>query len=424
MNNMNEVTQWIESFTGFPRNPSLHRVKALLNAVSSPQDKLKFVHVAGTNGKGSTAKMIATALRVANYKTGLFISPHLYRVNERISINESLISDEDFIEIANKIKNSVHDFEEIKPTFFDILTTIALEYFARQNCDIVVLEVGLGGKFDATNIIAKSEVSVITSISLDHTHILGDDIIQIANEKCGIIKTNSLTVCYPLNNSEVQSVIDSVSAKNSATLIKPNLSDLTIKSEDILSSKFSYKMIDYTLTLIGRHQIYNAIMAIEAVEVLNKSEFKISLENLQTALKTASFNGRMECLQQNPPTFIDGAHNEDGVLSLVNTLKTHFNNYKKIIVCGMVADKNYNDCVDVLSRNTDIFIATKPTTYRALSEEIVADIAEKNCNDVLIAENIEEAINLAKEKAKNIPNSCIIFCGSLYTVSDVRNSFK
>ena len=319
--NYNEALEYIHSINWTFCKPGLERIKTLLDKLNNPQNSLKFVHVAGTNGKGSFCKMLETALTLSGYKTGLFTSPYIKTFNERIQISGKNISDDDLAQITQFIK-PIADQMEDKPTEFELITAIGLEYFKRQNCDIVVLEAGMGGRLDSTNIISTPVLSVITGIALDHTQFLGDTVEKIAQEKAGIIKEN-VPVLFGGKDLSAKTVIEKTAKEKSAPFKNVDYSNLSIKEMLLTGSIFDYKEYkNMHISLLGAYQPENACVVIEAVEILNKQGFNIPIKALKEAFKNAYWPARFEILNSSPLVIFDGAHNPQGIETSVNSIQT------------------------------------------------------------------------------------------------------
>lgn len=411
---------YINSLLKFGIKPGLGRIKKLLHLMGNPQNNLKFIHVAGTNGKGSICHYVASILKSAGYKTGLFTSPFVLDFRERIQINDNLIDKSELAEIVSFIKpiadQMMHGGEEL--TEFEFITAVAMQWFASQKCDFVVLEVGLGGRLDATNVIETALVSVITSISLDHTNILGDSIQEIANEKCGIIKPNIPIVIYPEQESSVIDTIKTCAEKNNCNIIVPQKTDITATLRTPFSSTFTYSGHTYQINLAGKHQITNAITAIEVISELKRQGFKISNSEINFGLQKTQFIARLECISKEPFVILDGTHNPGGALILRSYLDENFKDKNLIAIIGMLKDK---DVELVLQRTLPFFskvIVTKPQNPRELSEDDLSVIAKKYCNDVVIAKNHEDAVALAERELSNF-DGLFVF-GSLYLASNIR----
>ncbi|MCX7714653.1 MAG: bifunctional folylpolyglutamate synthase/dihydrofolate synthase [Clostridia bacterium] len=409
--NYNEAINYIHSTPKFNRILGNDVLKKLLEKLGSPQKKLSFIHLAGTNGKGSTAAMISNILKTEGYKTGLFTSPYIEVFNERIQINNVNISDADLAEIVTEIKMHVDTMVQ-GPSEFALITAAAFLYFYRQNCDFVVLETGMGGRLDATNVIEDSLISVITSISLDHTAYLGDTIDKIAKEKCGIIKKNGTVVSAPMQNEQALEVIKNSCREKNAQLLIPEIPD---KFEN---GKFYYKGTKYSLSLKGNYQLYNAVTALETVFALKQKGIKISDNSIKQGLFNAKWLGRFETISENPTIIIDGAHN----IGAVRELKKSLNKKHITLVMAMMEDKNHTECVRELATVCNTFIATEITFPRCLPAEKLAQDAKSFCKKVIICKDPIDAVNSAIGTAN--PEDIICVCGSLYLVGEIRKNFR
>ena len=400
-----ECLGYIEAKDKFSVELGLERVSALCDSLGNPQDSLKCIHIAGTNGKGSTSLLIANALTYAGYKVGKYISPAVYEFNERISIDGTTISDESLRQCANAViamDNGVSEFE--------LVTAIAFYYFALEKCDYVVIEVGMGGRLDATNIIKNPIASVITLIDYDHTEYLGDTIEQIATEKCGIIKENSRVISYPAQNPSALSIISAFCGKNNTPLHIAKKPEIISSSID--HTEFSYNDENYKLQLHGLHQPQNAATAICTLQNL-----PIGIPNIaiRSALENSQMPARFEILQKNPYVILDGAHNTNGVFALCESIKEYFPQ-KVTMICGMLKDKNYAECARMLAPLCNLFIATTPESPRALSPDILCKEAELYCNNCVAIPDKNAAVKYALSHNKS---DAIIICGSLYLMRDM-----
>ena len=415
--NYNEALEYIHSINWTFCKPGLERIKTLLDKLNNPQNLLKFVHVAGTNGKGSFCKILETALTLSGYKTGLFTSPYIKTFNERIQISGKNISDDDLAQITQFIK-PIADQMEDKPTEFELITAIGLEYFKRQNCDIVVLEAGMGGRLDSTNIISTPVLSVITGIALDHTQFLGDTVEKIAQEKAGIIKEN-VPVLFGGKDLSAKTVIEKTAKEKSAPFKNVDYSNLSIKEMLLTGSIFDYKEYkNMHISLLGAYQPENACVVIEAVEILNKKGFNVPLNSLQQAFKTAYWPARFEILNSSPLVIFDGAHNPQGIETSVNSIKTYFKNEKVLVMTGVLKDKDYFYIAKKLKEITDFAVIFTPENPRALDKEEYATVLKGENVETVTKNSIKEAynyaLNLAKEK--DMP---LIILGSLYTYASL-----
>ncbi len=401
--------------------PGLDRIKALLSMLGNPQDELKFVHVAGTNGKGSVCNMCANILTHAGYKTGLFTSPFVVDFCERIQIDGNMIERDELSIIVTGIKPMVEELarNNLQPTEFEVITAIAIKYFAMKKCDIVVLETGLGGRLDSTNIISSPLLSVITCISLDHTEILGNTIEKIATEKCGIIKQGSTTVCYPCQQPSAMNVIEKTAKEKSNKLVIGCLKEIVVKKSSIKGTTFNWNGVQIELKLIGEHQILNVATVISAVTELIQKGFNISISDIKSGIEQTSIPARFEVLSQNPLVILDGSHNADGVDSFISSIEKLLPTKKKIFVMGTMADKDYEFTIERVARVADEFIATTPSNPRALFACNACEIASTFCERTAAISLPKDAINYAFFQAKT-HGYALIICGSLYLAGDVR----
>ena len=417
--NFREVVDYIEGSMRFGCRPGLERTARLLELLGNPHKAIKFIHVAGTNGKGSTTSMIANTLKCAGYKTGMYISPHLYTVTERMTINGERISEEDFTSYALQIIEKIdymkqNNMEE--PTQFEMLTAMAFMYFREKNVDFVVVEVGLGGLYDATNVV-EALVNVITSISYDHMDILGDTIEKIAAEKAGIIKSNSVAVLYPQQYEAADRIVEEACLKSNSTLVRVGSEFSKPVSFSTYGQVFDYNgngihIKDIRLPLLGDHQLKNAAVAVTALFELQKMGYTIQKEIIKEGLETVDWPCRLSIVSQEPLILIDGAHNEDGVNTLRDALQKYFHDKKIIFVIGMLKDKNYQYALEQLMPLGSSVIASEPVSPRALTAEEMKGIVGRYCDKVLAEPDIKKAVELAK--AQWDKDSVICICGSLY----------
>lgn len=414
-----QTLDYIHSIKRFGKKPGLQRIKELLDLLGNPQSKLQFVHVAGTNGKGSTTRMISGVLQEAGYRTGMFISPFVLDFRERMQVNGQMITKDDLCSVYERVKAAALTLEKQGKDVaeFEVVTAGALLWFAQQQCDLVVLEVGIGGRFDATNVIDTPLVSVITSISMDHTEILGDTIGQIAFEKCGIIKRGGVTVSYPLQQPEAMEVIQRRTQEEGNRLIVGDVDAVTIHSTDLTGSAFAYRGKELLLPLAGIHQIYNCITALEAIEVLRQKNFAISDINITNGIKKSRFPARMEVLRQQPLVVLDGAHNFSGAKALADNLAA-FDQRDWVAITGILGDKDADGVLEAVAPFCRELITVPPKTYRAVDPAQLAARAEQFCPCVFPIHDEREAFRLALEHAG--PDGKILIFGSLYLAADLR----
>ena len=405
--------EYIHSFLKFGSKPGLERIEALLEKLGNPQKNLRIVHVAGTNGKGSVSTMLSNIFRAEGKKTGLFTSPYIVDFCERIQVDGEMISHEKLALLTEKIKPIVEELngEGIEPTEFEIITAMAFDFYAQENCDIVVLEVGLGGLLDSTNVVEKPLASVITSISFDHTDVLGDTLVKIAEQKCGIIKDGSVTVAYPFQELEVIREIRKTAKEKNNTLFVPDLSLLEMIECTFEKTAVKYKDIEINLHLFGEHQIYNMLTAAETALQLGVSE-----EAIVKGIENTRMPARVEFLSRD--VILDGGHNESGTEMMSKVLSLFDGN---TVVVSMMADKDVETSVKNLSTNAKRMIATTCSNPRAMKAEELEKICSKYCDEVYAISNPFEAIDKAFE-LKN--DNLIAVCGSLYLASEVREYLK
>lgn len=432
--NYEEALAYIHNVAWMGKKPGLHRMNYLLGKMGNPHKELKFVHVAGTNGKGSTCSMIASVLREAGYKTGMFTSPYIHVFNERIQVNGKMISDEDLIEIVEFVKGFVEEMDE-NPTVFEMITLIGMEYFRRQKCDIVVLEVGIGGLLDSTNIIDTPEAAVITSIGFDHTGMLGSTIEEIAEQKAGIIKEDT-DVIFQGKDERALEVVKKVCEKTHSRLYCPEYDKLAEKKYDLTGQIFDYK--DYKnvrIPLSGLYQLENAVIAITALEVLAKKGYAITREHILTGLSKATWIGRFQIIGTEPVIIVDGSHNPPGIEATVESLRKHFTNKKIIFIMGVMADKELDKMAEAILPLAKEILAVSPGNPRAMKAEDLAGFLKQKAvrmegfagkaDGVLkdfkaeafstVGAACEEAVKRAEK------NDVICVLGSLYLVDEAMS---
>ena len=407
---------YIHSLNKFGINPGLDRIEALCAAVGNPQDKLKFVHIAGTNGKGSTSTMVARALQASGKKTGLFTSPFVTDFRERICVNSEMVDKSLFAAVVTELEPVVSQLAEknMQPTEFEVITAAAFMIFERSGCDICVLEVGLGGRLDSTNVIPTPLVSVIASISLDHTAILGDTVELIAAEKCGIIKDGGKTVCYPFQTESVEDIIRKTCALKNNTFTKADIDAVSDIVNGIDGVSFKYRGAEYNLSMSGEYQVYNAVTAIETCVLLGIDDVSI-----KHGVESASVAARMEVISSSPLVLLDGGHNDDGGKAVATSISTLLAGKRITAVIGMMADKNvdaYLSCVAPLcSKIVACSVADNP---RTMSADELCKLASAYCDNCSAVERAEDAVNIALAEIDDY--DCLIVCGSLYLAGEVR----
>lgn len=422
--NYNEALEFIHSRMKFGSQPGMERITALCEAFDNPQDKLKFVHVAGTNGKGSTCTMISNMLVAAGYKVGLFTSPFVVDFRERIQVNSEMIPKDAFAKIVEKIVPVIDELKKknIEPTEFEIITAAAFLYFLEENCDIVVLEVGLGGTLDSTNIIKKSEVSVITSISMDHTDILGDTLLEIAAHKCGIFKEGGHVVGYPQPDFTVERFVKEKAKEAGCSYTHSDLARIRLVREEFDGSTIIYAGCTFKIPLSGKHQIYNFSTAISAINVLKNNGWNVSAKNMIDGISALKMPARVEIVSKDPLVIIDGGHNAEGIDALCYALKKYYSDKKIIAVFGMMRDKNYKYCAEKLAPLCEKIYTTTVSNPRSLTAKELADEIKTHGIKAKAVDNCAKAYEKALKKADK--NSVVLVCGSLYLASDIKNLQK
>ena len=426
-----EAMKYITEVGNFGSSYGLDRTFRLLELLGNPQNKIKLIHVAGTNGKGSTTAMISKILIGHKYKVGMYTSPFLEEFEERIQINGANIPKEKLAELMDELKIAVDEVIEEgynHPTEFEIITCLMFLYFYKEEVDFGVIEVGLGGRLDSTNVITPI-LSIITSISYDHTNLLGNTLTEIAGEKAGIIKENVPVVIFP-QEEEVLKVIEKKCKEMQSPLHIIN--EENSKLIEILQEEKPYQRVgiktlnneyNIKLPLLGEHQILNLSLAINAIEVLEKyKQLKISKEILQKSLENVTWNGRLEVMKKSPLVVIDGAHNIQGIRKLKENIEKYFK-YKNIyLILGILADKDVEDMIKVIAPMAKEVYTVTPNSIRAeLAEDLKNEVLKYNENCIAF-EEYEDALNKALEVAHD--NDIIVISGSLYMVGGMRTIIK
>ena len=420
--NYQSALEFLQKSAALGSRPGLERLMKLLPLCNHPEEKLKFVHVAGTNGKGSTCMMISSILNKAGYRVGLFTSPYLEDVTEQIRINGEIISNEDFSKACHTVAKAAALMEpDMLLTEFELLTAIAFVYFNEKHCDIVILEAGMGGLLDATNVIPTCEVAVLTNIGMDHMQYLGDTIEAITKNKAGIIKPKAHVVSYELDK-DAEQVVRSICNDKNAPLVIASFQEIQIYEEHLSMQKFSYKDYkDISLPLIGEHQRRNAAVALETIEVLNQLGYKIPKEAVYRGMFHVSWPGRFEILFKKPLVVLDGGHNPQCITEATKVLQQYVPNKKIIFVVGVMADKDYKTMMKCLMPMAKEFHTVTVNHSRTLSSEALASTIHDLGGISYAADSIEEGVMSALNMAKTEDVICIL--GSLYMVSDVKKCF-
>ncbi|MBQ8719879.1 MAG: bifunctional folylpolyglutamate synthase/dihydrofolate synthase [Clostridia bacterium] len=397
--------------------PGLERISELCEKLGNPQDKLKFIHVAGTNGKGSFCSMLSSILTDAGYKTGLYTSPYIKSFNERMRVNGENIPNDALAKITERVR-PIADSMTDKPTEFELITAIAFEYFLEAGCEVVVLEAGMGGRLDSTNIIKTPSLSVITGIALDHTDYLGDTPEKIAAEKAGIIKSG-VPILYGGDSQSAREVIESRAKDAGSPFFEVDYSALQIKSFSLEGSEFSYKARGRVkINLLGEYQPRNAAIVLEAVDILRSCGMNIPEDAVLSGLWRAEWHARFEIISRDPLVIFDGAHNPQGIASAVESVKRYFKDKRPLVLTGVLRDKDYRFIAKKLSEIADEAVTLTPASPRALSAEEYADVLSENGVKTTPVSNIKGAFLFAKERAREL-NTPLVCLGSLYTYVDI-----
>jgi dihydrofolate synthase/folylpolyglutamate synthase len=427
-----EAIDYIYDLTKYGIKLGLKNINYLLYLLGEPHKKLKIIHVAGTNGKGSTCSSISSILQSDGYKVGLYTSPHLVDFAERIKINHKLIDRKKVSELLERIKPCIEKVADTPsynhPTFFEVITSMAFLYFFEEQVDFLVLEVGLGGRLDATNV-CEPLISVITHIDYDHMDQLGNSLKEIAREKGGIIKPEGIVISsnqYEEVYNEIKkiaeeknSLIYSVGREITYKIVKSDINGVIF---DLKGIYHEYKNLH--TPLLGRHQADNSATAISAIEALKIRGVNITEKAIRVGLEKVKWTGRLEIIQNNPILVLDGAHNPNGVKVVRDALKEIFSYHRLILVLAIFADKDYKKMIQIIVPNADLIIATKTENPRATSPRIIAKEAAQyiDQNKIIVTENIPQAINCALSNSNEDDLICIT--GSLYTVGEAKSYFN
>lgn len=415
--NYEECLEYIHSVSWCFCKPGLERIAELCHSLGDPQKALKFIHVAGTNGKGSFCSMLSSVLKAQGYKVGLYTSPYVKIFNERMQINGENISNEQLINLVERVRPIAEKMTD-KPTEFELITAIAFEYFYKNKCDVVVLEAGMGGRLDSTNVIEKSLLSVITGISLDHTAFLGDSISKIAAEKAGIIK-KGCPVLFGGADAGAKAVIEEKAAQCSSDFYVTDYSRLSNISMTLDGSRFDFgEHKDIYISLLGTYQPKNAASVLSAVDILRRGGFDMSEKAVIEGLASAKWAARFELLSKEPLVIFDGAHNPEGISAAVDSIKLYFGKNKVYVLSGVLCDKDYTLIARTMSEVASKVFTITPDSPRALGAEEYAEVLRAVGIEAYANESIKSAFKRAKSEAEKdgVPLICL---GSLYVYASI-----
>ncbi|NLJ66155.1 MAG: bifunctional folylpolyglutamate synthase/dihydrofolate synthase [Clostridiales bacterium] len=427
--NYNEALDYIHGTYKFGSKLGLENIKDLLARLGNPQKQYKIIHVGGTNGKGSVTSMITNILHEAGYKVGMYISPYLENFTERIQVDLREIPREDLAKTTQQVKEKVEEMVASgrnHPTEFEIVTAIGFLYFARQEIDVAVVEVGLGGRFDATNVVDKPLLSVITSIGFDHMDILGSTLAEIAFEKAGIIKQGRPVVSYP-QLGEASGVIRDAASERNSPYYEVDGHQVDVKESSLSENVFDFRYgdeiyKDLRLKLVGEHQLLNAATALTAIEVVKELGMSVPKEAVVEGLLRTRWPGRLEKIQDNPTILIDGAHNAAGADALAHTINTYFAHDDLTLILGVLEDKEVDAIINRLCPLAHTIITTRPDSPRAMDP---AELSEKVLvynDNVTVEPDIFKAVHKGIDIAGK--QGVILICGSLYLVGAARKYIK
>ena len=424
--NYEEAMNFIQNTNKFGSVLGLDNIRELLERLGNPQDQLRVVHIAGTNGKGSTLAFLAGIFRESGYRAGRYVSPASFSYEERFRINEENISKKDLCFYMEKIKNVAEEMVKdglSHPTMFEIETALSFLYFLDKKVDVVLLETGMGGRLDATNVVKKPIVTVIASIGMDHMQFLGDTLEKIASEKAGIIKEGCPVISYD-NTKEVNEVIKNKAKQMHAKVTFVNSAGIRVLQESLNGESFSYRSSDgrwyekIEIPLLGRHQINNAALALETLNVI-KNYYCISDFQTEDGMRKTIWRGRIEILEREPMVICDGAHNPDGAKSLLSFLQNNFTNQRLIYIMGVLSDKDYEQMVQILAPAADKIYTVAPDNPRALSSRELCNCISKYHQNVEERQRLAECLSEVRQKAEK--DDVIIICGTLSFQNELIN---
>ncbi len=412
-----EALKYIHGVSNFFCKPGLERISQLCRGLGNPERSLRFIHVTGTNGKGSVCSMTEAVLRAEGYKVGLFTSPYVREFNERIRINGKNIPNDRLADITETVRQVAEGMDD-SPTEFELICAIGFKYFAEEMCDVVVLEVGMGGRYDATNVIGPPLLSVITGVAIDHTAFLGDTVEKIAYEKAGIIKGKSPTL-YGGDDPTAETIIGRECNNKQTILYKTDYSRLKIQSASLDGTLFTYRDRENVfINLLGSYQPRNAAIVLDAIDILRLDGLHISEDAVLRGLAEAKWPARFEIIKEDPLVIFDGAHNPQGISSAVESIKTYFGDRRVVVMSGVLRDKDYRAIAKSLCEVADIVYTITPDSPRALAAETFASVISGCGAKAVPCLSVADALSRGCERTKEL-DTALCCLGSLYTYCEV-----
>lgn len=420
--NYSQAVEWVHHLPRIAGHCGVENTGRLLEKLGHPEKNLRFVHVAGTNGKGSTTVMLASVLKEAGYKVGCNISPYVLDFRERFLLNGEMASEEVVADCLTQVREAIEALQKEgweSIVEFDAVTTAALLWYAKEQCDIVCLETGLGGRLDSTNAVQNTLVACITAIGKDHTELLGDTYEKIAYEKCGILKNHCAAIVYPVQPQEAMDEITLRTQKAECSkVVVPELEDFYFYRGLPFENRINYGGYDLIVPFPGRHQAYNAAVVVEAAIALSEKGFDVPDEAIEAGIRKAKFPARIEVLSHQPLIILDGAHNADGAKALADTLEAA-NVRNLTAVVGILNGKGADQMLRILSPYIRKLYTVAPDSPRALTAQQLAEQARKFYTDVTPVSTVQQALQMAQQE---MPDGLLV-CGSLYLASEVRKVF-
>lgn len=427
-----EALEFIYSRRKFQKSAGHERIERLLELMGNPHRSLRFVHVVGTNGKGSVCTATSAVLQSAGYITGLFTSPFVTEFGERIRVDGEYIPKSAVASITKLLKEKIllMEKEGLYPTVFEVTTALAMCYFRDMNCDAVVLEAGIGGGKDSTSVIPAPVAAVITSVSLDHTDVLGETVEQIAEEKCGIIKGSCPVVAYPFENAclpftpqnkKAAQVIERICREKGNELFVPDAAKVTLIKSDLSGTELYYDGLHLKTGQSGSFQVANVITAVEVCRALSRQGYLISDDNIQQGISSFYMPGRLECVCNSPLILLDAGHNEGAMLEISKTLEAHSQGRRLVALCAFMKDKNHAKAVSILAPHCDKMIFTNVDPIRGEAVSVLCEEAAPYCRDVIGDADAQRAYALATKELCD--DDILLVCGSFYLVSEIRKKY-